>query len=66
MDICLGESFAVGQALKNYDKDSDDLEGSLLDEIIFNDKSRKDTLKEIELYPKKMLLNYDFNLVGTI
>jgi len=66
MDLCLSDSNAIEKALKNYNVNYDHLEGSLLDEITLNDKSRKETLKEVELYPKIMLLNFDFNLVGTI
>ena len=66
MDVCLSDTQAIQEALKHFVKDSDDLGGSLLDEITANDKSRKDSLKEINLYPKTMLLNLDYNHVGTI
>ena len=66
MDVCLSDPIAIFEALKYYQHDSDDLGGSILHEITLKDSSRKETLKEIELYPKTTLLNFDLNHVGTI
>ena len=66
MDICLSDPDSIRDALKVFDKNSENLEGSIIEIMTLGDQVRKDTFKDIELYPTNHLLSLDLNLRGTI
>ena len=52
MDICLSDPDTIKDALIDFDPDNDNLEGSVMSVICEDDIIRKETFKEIGLYPK--------------
>ena len=56
MDICLSDAQAIEEALHHTDFESASLEGSVIHQITADDKVRLAAFKEIEIYPRIMML----------
>ena len=65
-DICLNDTPAVHNALRDRKEDNYSCDGSIMDSLVKDDQVRKQTFKDINFYPKTMIIHYDLNFMGTI
>jgi hypothetical protein len=49
-----------------YEPDDDQLEGSIMSIICADNDVRRETFKEISMYPRKRLLQFDLNFRSTV
>ena len=67
-DICITDQKSVRKATSQYSDYTEytDLKGSIIEEIIADDKIRRDALRETKFYPKQLMVQIDLNFMGTI
>ena len=67
-DICLNTPKYIAQALKLW-KPEDEcmfIKKTSLYQLMAGDTIRSESLKDVQFYPKRTILNHDFNFYSTI
>ena len=65
-DICLSDTKTIKEALRIYEPDSIRIENTIIHEFSEEDRMRLEAMKDIGFYPKNLIINHDFNFIGTI
>ena len=65
-DICLSDTKTIKEALRIYQPDSIRIENTIIHEFSAEDRMRLEAMKDIGFYPKNLIINHDFNFIGTI
>lgn len=67
-DICLNTPKYISQGLSDFKREDDDefVRKTFLYQLVKDDHIRLEALKDVGLFPRKMIINVDFNYDSTI